>query len=259
MTAPWLSVVSVVKDDSTGLARTLKSLAEQDPAGVELVVVDSSTDRDEVPLVLEGYNGAVSYQWIPPRGIYPAMNAAIEYAAGDFTYFANAGDEFFRRDVLARARQLLRDHVWGFGPVEVIEPNGRRVFTPKWDYQKEFAKGFSSGLFPSHQGTFVRTSSLRDLGGFDTSFSVAADYAMALQLSRKAHPVSLPFVVARFHEGGLSTQRWQQSFKEFHRARTKILKPQGKGWLQEQLDTRAHWASVWVSREMLPKLRRRSS
>ncbi len=255
MTAPWLSVVSVVKDDSTGLARTLKSLAEQDPAGVELVVVDSSTDRDEVPLVLEDYDGAVSYQWIRPRGIYPAMNAAIECAAGEFTYFANAGDEFFRHDVLVRARQLLRDHVWGFGPVEVIEGNGRRVFTPVWDYATEVGRGFSRGLFPAHQGTLVRASILRDLGGFDTSFSVAADYAMALKLSRVADPLILPFVVARFHEGGVSTQQWQSSFAEFHRARAEILKPRGTRWFNEQIDTRLHWASVWVLREMRPKLR----
>jgi len=46
MTAPWLSVVSVVKDDLLGLARTLRSLSQQDRTDVELVVVDSSADRD---------------------------------------------------------------------------------------------------------------------------------------------------------------------------------------------------------------------
>ena len=256
MTATWLSVVSVVKDDSPALARTLRSLSQQDRTDVELVVVDSSADRDEVAALLETYQGAVSYRWVQPQGIYPAMNTAIESAAGEFAYFANAGDEFFRPDVLTGVRQLLRDHVWGFGPVEVIEGDGRRVFTPKWDYQKEAAKGFSSGRFPSHQGTFVRTSALRDLGGFDTSFSIAADYAMALKLSRMADPVILPFVVARFHEGGVSTQQWQASFAEFHRARAEILKPRGTRWLVEQFDTRMHWASVWVSRGMRPKLRR---
>ena len=256
MTAPWLSVVSVVKDDPLGLARTLRSLSEQDRTDVQLVVVDSSADRDEVAALLESYQGVFSYRWVPPQGIYPAMNIAIESAAGEFAYFANAGDEFFRPGVFTGARQRLRDHVWGFGPVEVIEQSGRRVFTPNWDYRKESAKGFSSGRFPSHQGTFVRTSTLRDLGGFDTSFSIAADYAMALQLSRIAVPVILPFVVARFSEGGVSTQRWQASFAEFHRARTEILKPRGIRWLREQFDSRVHWASVWLSREMRPKLRR---
>ena len=256
MKAPWLSVVSVVKDDSSGLARTLRSLSQQDRTDVELVVVDSSADRDEVAALLETYQGTVSYRWVQPQGIYPAMNTAVESAAGEFAYFANSGDEFFRPEVLTGAQQLLRDHVWGFGPVEVIQENGRRVFTPKWDYLREAAKGFSSGLFPSHQGTFARTSTLRDLGGFDTSFSIAADYAMVLQLSRLADPAILPFVVARFHEGGVSTQRWQTSFAEFHRARTEILKPRGTRWLSEQIDTRLHWASVWVSREVLPKLRR---
>lgn len=257
MTAPWLSVVSVVKDDSAGLLRTLTSLSAQDLSDVELVVIDSSADQDEVPTLLSTYSGVVSYRWTSPSGIYPAMNMGIDFASGAFTYFANAGDEFFRSDVVSRVRPLVVDKVWAFGPVEIVQEDGRRVFTPKWDYRQEAARGFSRGFFPAHQGTFVRTSALRQLGGFDTSFVVAADYAMALRLAQEADPVVLPLVVARFHEGGVSTRRWQESFAEFHRARRDIWRPRGIDRWREAFDTRIHWASVWASREVVPRLRRR--
>lgn len=256
MTTPWLSVVTVVKDDPEGLARTLDSLSEQDLTDVEWVVVDSSADTGAVSALLNRFEGIVSYEWTPPQGVYPAMNTGSDSATGNFLHFANAGDSFFRPDVLNRARTLLHDRVWGFGPVEIVERDSRRVFTPGWDYATEAARGFSRGLFPAHQGTFVRRSTLRDLGGFDTSYTVAADYAMALALSQVADPVVLPFVVARFHEGGISTQRWQESFKEFHRARKEILKPRGSSRWQEELDTRIHWSSVWFSREVRPRLLR---
>lgn len=256
MTTPWLSVVTVVKDDPEGLARTLGSLSAQDLTEVEWVVVDSSADTNAVSALLGGFEGLVTYTWTPPQGVYPAMNSAIDSATGTLLHFANAGDEFFRSDVLQRARPMLRERVWGFGPVEIVERDGRRVFTPGWDYATEAGRGFSRGLFPAHQGTFVLRSTLRDLGGFDTSYAVAADYAMALRLSQVADPVLLPFVVARFHEGGISTQRWQDSFKEFHRARKQILLPRGNDRWQEELDTRIHWASVWFSREVRPRLLR---
>jgi hypothetical protein len=44
MPTPWLSVITVVKDDAEGFARTAASLSQQNLEGVEYIVVDSSTD-----------------------------------------------------------------------------------------------------------------------------------------------------------------------------------------------------------------------
>lgn len=255
MTAPWLSVISVVKDDQDGFERTLGSLREQYLDQVQLVVVDSSADHSVIPALTSSFPAEVTYAWVPPEGVYSAMNRALALAEGEFSYFANAGDEFFSANVLSDVRSWLQGSMWGFGPVEIVESNGSRVFTPAWDYQAEKARGFSRGLFPAHQGTFARTDHLRALGGFDTSFTVAADYAMALRLSQLADPVVLPCVIARFHEGGLSTQEWRTSFREFHRARKLILHPRGTQRIQEEWDTRVHYASVWLAREMRSRLK----
>ena len=45
--APWLSVITVVKDDNAGLLATLASLKSQNLDGVEHVVVDSSAISEE--------------------------------------------------------------------------------------------------------------------------------------------------------------------------------------------------------------------
>ena len=49
---PWLSIITPVKDALTALARTCESLASQDRAGIEWLIVDSSTDAEEVPLFI---------------------------------------------------------------------------------------------------------------------------------------------------------------------------------------------------------------
>ena len=43
---PWLSVVTVVKDDADGLRASVASLAHQDRHGVEHLVIDSSAAAD---------------------------------------------------------------------------------------------------------------------------------------------------------------------------------------------------------------------
>lgn len=253
MTSPWLSVITVVKDDVEGFTRTLASLSSQDLEGVEFVVIDGSTDRSAVPQALGSMS--VSYRWLAPSGIYPAMNAGLEAASGDFVFFANAGDTFAADGVLAQVRPLLARQSWGFGAVEIIEVGGRRVISPAWDYTSERAVLFSRGHFPAHQGTFARRELLLSLGGFDTSYAIAADYAMALRLSTVADPVQLDFVVAQFREGGTSTRRWQESFREFHRARREVFAPRGAAGARELWHTGAHFSAVWLGRNVLAPLR----
>lgn len=259
----WITVATVVKDDVEGFKRTLESLAAQDLAGVEFLVVDSSADQTEILEALSSYSAIEnSYTWLPPSGIYPAMNRALADAVGKTIYFLNAGDAFASADVLKSLEPIILEpkFTWGFGPVEIIELSGNRVITPSWNYSKEKARAFSAGHFPPHQGTIVSTKSLRDVGGFDTSYRIAADYAAFLALTLVADPVHFPMVIAAFQEGGTSTIHWRKSFTEFHRARIEILNLQGAVKYREMFETKWHFARVYLNREIRTRVfRYRSS
>lgn len=251
MTSPWLTAITVVKDDSQGLHRTLESLEVQDLTGVQHVVIDSSSNRDEVPAAMA--NSSAEYIWVAPAGVYAAMNVGLTKAAGDYIYFLNAGDWLYAPTTLAALRQQLHEYEpsWAFGPVEVLSLDGTRTVTPPWNYQREAALGFSRGHFPAHQGTVARRSVLEGFGGFDTTYRIAADYAMALQLATTGAPLQLGFPLARFAEGGVSTVEWKRSLREFHQARLEIWAPTGTMALRERWETAFHFARMWIAREVL--------
>ena len=255
---PWLSIVTVVRDDAPGFARTLESLRAQELAEVHFVVVDSSGEKQEIPDALSRADVTADIVWTEPRGIYPAMNTGLQRATGDWVYFLNAGDTLHDDEVLdrLRGRAAQTDRGWMFGPVELTAPGRQPIVTPPWDYPTERRANFARGLFPPHQGTLVRTALLRFVGGFDTSYAIAADYAAFLRLSLTGDPEVLDFVIASFAEGGASTLRWQESFREFHRARRSILQPTGAAALRERADTAWHFARVFAYREVVAPLRR---
>lgn len=239
---PWLSVITVVKDDPAGFARTRASLLAQDASGVEHIVIDSSSDRAQIPALLtrESEPGPATHlTWTPPRGVYSAMNAGVEAAEGHYVYFANAGDSFFSDDVLADVRRVTAGQtpVWMFGEAAILDTHGSTVITSRWDYAAEQALCFSRGRFPAHQATFVQRETLAEMGGFDTSYRIVADYAVFLRLSQRSAPTYLDLVVATFAEGGLSTREWRESLREFHRARREILKPTGARAARERFET----------------------
>lgn len=255
MTTPWLTVVTVVRDDVPGLRGTVDSLRGQDRDGVDVLIVDSSAD----PAVASALGAGIARtMWVSPEGIYPAMNVGLEHAAGDYVYYLNAGDILHAPDVLASLRGLIVDAnpTWLFGRVEIVGADGSRVVTPAWDYAQEKSALFSRGLFPPHQGTLARRDALQSFGGFDTSFRIAADYAAFLRLSLVADPCQTDLVIATFTEGGASTLHWKESFAEFHRARREILRPTGAASLRERVESARHFAKVFAYREVALRARR---
>lgn len=257
---PWLSVITVVKDDRTGFEATRTSLLAQQVAGVEHVVVDGSTDRFEIPTVLDATAGSgppTAYSWVPPSGVYTAMNAGIQAASGEYVYFANAGDRFYDESVLAYVRQITeaQSPAWMYGEIAIRDTHGHTVVTPRWDYAKEKAACFSRGRFPAHQATFVRRTSLLEVGGFDTRYRIVADYAAFLRLSERWTPVYLDLIVATFSEGGLSTQSWRESLREFHRARIGVLRPTGARAVRERFETLRQKAAMGLYRGIVRRPR----
>lgn len=256
MTDPWLTIVTPVRDNEAGLHRTMASITMQELDGVEVLVVDSSRDRDTVASVC---SDIAEVMWMEPQGVYPAMNAGLARATGTYVQFLGAGDALHDPSVLSRVRHVADGGAsWMFGPVRIINVDGSSPVTPRWNYTDERKALFARGLFPQHQGTFAQLELLRELGGFSPRFRIAADYEMFLRLSHVAAPMELDFIVADFSAGGLSTDQWQESFHEFHQARKQVFRPTGLAAAREQWDYRAHFARVWAYREVVEPLRRRA-
>jgi len=238
-TYPWLSVITPVKDALPQLMRTWESLQSQDLAGVEWVIIDSSRDPQEVPSLLAGFPN-VTYLWQAPQGIFGAMNRGITESTGQYVYFLNAGDTLAGVDSLTalhEALDRLGNPAWAFADVEMFDDQGRPHVTSHWDYELEKSRSFARGYFPCHQGTVVRATVLRSLGGFDTSYTVGGDYDLFLRLDTLYPGTKLPFTLARFEPGGMSSQEWLLGLREFHRARRHRLAPSGRRALIERVDT----------------------
>ena len=251
----WLSIITVVRDDESGLSRTRDAIEVNDRNGVEWVVIDSSHDRAAIKTLVDGIG---RYEWVPPEGIYPAMNHALDLAAGEYVLFLNAGDELYSPDTVTSVRKAITKSScsWAYGQIEIIEDTGATIMSSLKDYHAEKQYFFARGSFPPHQGTFARVSDLRALGGFDPSYSIAADYKAFLQLTQQSDPLVLSSVIARFPAGGASSQHWFQALGEFHRARVEVLAPSGGAALRERALTVVHAARTSAYRLVVERARR---
>lgn len=175
---PKLSIVSVTYKDLKGLEATLESLRPlmSLPLTWEHIVVDSSPEESQSAF------GRLSKKWplvrikIKPLGIYSAQNAGAAEAKGDILWFLNGGDKLKslaslkavltsfegdpELDVLCAAAELYRKNEYLY----TVVPHNI------------FIRNLIGKNSVCHQAVFLKRSSFKKVGFFDTSFKIAADY-----------------------------------------------------------------------------------
>lgn len=127
-TTPALSVITVVRNDAAGLARTLESISQQGRLPFEHIVIDGAS-TDETPAVLAALRPQIDILVSEPDdGIYSAMNKGLGLASCEWVLFLNAGDRFASADAVARILAAMHDGVDViYSDVLFDVPHGRRL------------------------------------------------------------------------------------------------------------------------------------
>ena len=246
---PWLTIVTVVRDDTQGFLQTGYSLLACEMDDVEWVVVDSSTglESGRVRQFLEQIKIHSRYRWVEPLGIYSAMNDGLNIAIGRFIYFLNAGDRLHSPEQFSTVMSELKQHPtpqWLVAQVNFHSSRKHDSETPDLDYFRERQAFFARGKFPPHQGTIVQSDLLRSLHGFDLRYRVCADYHLMLKVSQRSNPYISNAVLADFAPDGASTALWRTSIREFHLARRSIYTFTPRSSAIEYLRTATHFLKL---------------
>lgn len=162
------SVITVVRNNTIGVIRTLKSVFAQTYRNYELIVQDGAS-TDGTSDVLRGFGNWIDILTIEQDGgIYDAMNRALRQATGDYIIFMNAADFFVNSKVLEEVSRLIdpeKDDVWS-GTAISDERGVPHKFRPP--------DKFWAGSTFDHQAAFIRTSLLKQLE-HDTRYKIVGD------------------------------------------------------------------------------------
>lgn len=162
------SIITIVRNDASGVIATLQSVFSQTYQNFELIVQDGASD-DGTSDVLRGLAHWIDDLAIAPdTGIYDAMNKALRRATGDYCIFMNAADVFVNDTVLERVAQAIDrdvDDIWS-GQVVQDETGALHKYRPP--------EQFWLGSTFDHQAAFIRTSLLQHYE-HDTQYRISGD------------------------------------------------------------------------------------
>lgn len=188
MGSPSVSVILPTFDRLSVLETAIEDVLAQTYEDLELIVVDSGTERADQ--VVAGFDDdRISYFWQQPRGLGAARNFGIEKARADIVAFQDDDDEWHPEKL---ARQM---EAFDQAPSEVGV-----VYTGVWkvqDGEKRYVPGenvqttdgdIHDALLPynfvSPQTVAARKRCFEAVGGFDESLPALEDWEMWLRISQ---------------------------------------------------------------------------
>jgi glycosyltransferase involved in cell wall biosynthesis len=210
ITATWNSVFT--------LSDCLDSMAQQNYPHKEHVIVDGLSTDGTVDVINQYADQIDIFRSEPDTGIYDALNKGIQLATGDVIGFLHADDIYASSEVLSTIAKAFEgpDICAVYGNLEYVSRGNIHKVIRHWRSKAFVSEDLGRGWMPPHPTLYVRREWYLKIGGFDTTYRIAADYLSVLRLfsDSKFKTVYIPNVLVTMRLGGASNKSIKALFKK---------------------------------------------
>lgn len=210
------SIITVCYNAAATIEPTLKSVAEQSWADYEHIIMDGASKDATLEVCRRNASERTRIVSEPDRGIYDAMNKAMDMASGQYLIFLNAGDAFPTSDTLALyARTIAVNGEPGivYGQTILVDSD-RKPIGPRHLSAPEHltAASFAKGMLVCHQAMAVKRSIARH---YDMTYRFSADFDWVINcLKLSPHNAYTGECTALYLSEGATTANRRRSLME---------------------------------------------
>ncbi len=204
------TIITAVWNRARTLGQALDSLEAQTCADWEHVVQDGGSTDGTLALLAGRADPRRHLVSERDGGIYDALNRALARAGGEVVGVLHSDDFFAHPQVLARVALRMRetgaDAV--YGDLDYVSASDPSRVIRHWRSGDFHASSLRRGWMPPHPALFLRREVITRLGGYDTSFRIAADYDSILRYfgAGGISAAYLPEVLVKMRVGGESNR-----------------------------------------------------
>ncbi len=214
--SPLFSIITVTYNAAETLPATLASVKEQSCKLYEYIVMDGVSKDNTVQLATDADIPNSRIVSSPDKGLYDAMNKAIDIATGEYLIFLNAGDAFHSPDTLQKIADVIMNHDFPgivYGQTQLVNANRQRIGDRHLTAPEELTlKSFAEGMLVCHQA-FIALR--RIVGHYDLRYRFSADYEWCIRcLQHSRNNVYIPHTIIDYLSEGLTTANRKASLKE---------------------------------------------
>jgi Glycosyltransferases involved in cell wall biogenesis len=211
-----ISIVTATFNSAGTVRDTLESIAKQQYAHVEHIIVDGLSGDDTLAVVKQFAHVAkiISEK---DHGIYDAMNKGLQLTTGEVIGILNSDDFYTGPTVLSKVAAAFEDPSVDavYGDLQYVQQYNIQKVTRTWKAGAFQRKNLYYGWMPPHPTFFVRRSVYEKAGLFNTSLRSAADYELMLRflLKYNINLCYIPEVLVKMRAGGMSNASLKHRIK----------------------------------------------
>ncbi len=211
---PKFSIITVCYNAGDKLIKTLETALSQNYDNYEIIVKDGMSKDDSLSQISK--DEKIKVVQTPDKGIYDAMNQALEYVTGDYVYFLNCGDSFYDSNVLRNVADCIKKEpeagiyygdTYNESTASVVPMPGK--ITAFTCYRN----------IPCHQACFYAVKLFQERG-YDLQYKIRADYEHFLWcfFKKGVAPKHSGYIIANYEGGGFSeTKENQKTDRKEHK------------------------------------------
>lgn len=176
-----LSIITINYNNCAGLSRTMDSVIRQTCKDFEWILIDGASTDGSVDLIRQNKQHITYWVSEPDKGIYNAMNKGLQQAHGEYCLFLNSGDWLAQDSTIAEVLPILSGDI--FVARSLYHNGQKKAGQSRYLSSETFALSTLARVSLPHQSTFIRTTLLRQAGGYDESYRLLADWAFFMQMA----------------------------------------------------------------------------
>ena len=202
---PFLSIITICKNPSYKIIKTINSVLQQSFQNYEYIIFDGkSNDGTGEYLEILKKKKIINKIFIEKDdGIYQALNKALSIAKGEYVGLVHAGDTYEKNVFVNLVPHMngINDVIYGSG---YISNNFSKTFIPiKNDAHEQLNKRMSI----LHPSTFIKRSVYQKLNYYSTDYKIAGDFDFLTKAYNKKFIFKhLDFSFSTMLFGGISSQ-----------------------------------------------------
>ena len=213
---PLFSIITVTFNAANTLPATLASVKSQTCQLYEHIIMDGASKDNTIEIAKNACIENLKITSEPDKGLYDAMNKAIDKSTGEYLIFLNAGDAFHSPNTLQNIADVIMDNDFPgivYGQTQLVDNNRNRIGDRHLTAPETLTfKSFAEGMVVCHQAFIV----LRKVAvKYDLKYRFSADYEWCLRcLKRSMNNIYIDETIIDYLSEGLTTANRKSSLKE---------------------------------------------
>ena len=171
---PLVTYITVVRNNTATLARTIESVQQQTYDNIEHVVLDGASTDGTLDLILQYGDRLDYFVSEPDAGLYDAINKAIPLARGQLICILNSDDWLEPQAAEIAVHRLKKSENPSLLLTTALVRNGDLI--QEWHPALVHPGCYLTCADDCHNAIYATRTAYEASGPYDTSFRIAADF-----------------------------------------------------------------------------------